>query len=108
MSWLGGALTVIGLLLALVGVVGMLRLEDVYLRVQAASLGSLGVTAILLASVATGDGGIIARALLVATFLVVSTPVATHAVARAAWQRREKLLSKEGWDETGRLADPPR
>ena len=108
MSWLGGLVVVVGLVLALAAVVGLVRLEDVYQRVQAASLGYLGVTAILLASVATGDGKIIARALLVATFLLLSSPVAAHAIARAAWLRRQALRSKEAWDETGDLADPPR
>jgi len=107
-SWLGGLVVVVGLVLALAAVVGLVRLEDVYQRVQAASLGYLGVTAILLASVATGDGKIIARALLVATFLLLSSPVAAHAIARAAWLRRQALRSKEAWDETGDLADPPR
>lgn len=107
MSWLGGSLVVLGLLLALAAAVGLVRLPDVYLRVQASALGALGVTAILLGSVGTGDGRMIARALLVATFLLLSSPVATHAIARAAWQRRQKLCSGGAWDETGRLAAPP-
>ncbi|HWV38524.1 MAG TPA: monovalent cation/H(+) antiporter subunit G [Vulgatibacter sp.] len=107
MSWVGILLVIVGLLLALVAAAGLLRLQDVYLRLQAASVGAIGVTSILLASLGTGNGRIIVRALLVATFLVLASPVSSHAIARAAWLRREKLGSKGGWDETGTLADPP-
>ncbi len=43
--------------------------------------------AFLVASMATGDGPIIARAALVAIFLVLTTPVGAHAVAKAAFLR---------------------
>jgi len=104
---LGAALVIVGLLLALIAAAGLLRLQDIYLRVQAASVGSLGVVAILLASVGTGNGRIITRALLVATFLLLASPVSAHAITRAAWLRRVKLRSGGRWDETGTLAKPP-
>lgn len=108
MSWLAVALVIVGLVLALIASAGLLRLPDLYLRVQAASVGALGVVAILFASVGTGNARIITRAMLVATFLLLASPVSAHAITRAAWLRRQELRSKDGWDETGTLADPPR
>jgi multicomponent Na+:H+ antiporter subunit G len=68
--------------------IGTVRFDDVYVRLHAASKAVvLGVVAVLVASLATRDGTTIARALLVAAFLLFTTPVATHAIGRAQWLR---------------------
>jgi multicomponent Na+:H+ antiporter subunit G len=78
-------LLVVGLLVMTVGVVGMFRMPDIYLQLHAASKAVvLGVVAIAVASVETGDLAIIARAALISAFLLLTTPVAAHAIARAA------------------------
>lgn len=46
----------------------------------------LGVVALVVASAATRDATIIGRPLLVGVFLLVTTPVAAHVVARAAYE----------------------
>ena len=85
-GWLlyaGDALALGGTAALTLAVLGVLRFGDVRARIHAASTGAaLGVVPVLLASLGTGRGGLIARALLVAIFLMVTTPIGSHAVMR--------------------------
>lgn len=78
----------LGLFVVTIGLLGAVRHGDVYVRLHAASKAVvLGVVLVLLASAATGDGPTIARAVLISGFLLLTTPVSTHAIARAQWAR---------------------
>ena len=82
------ALTGLALVVMTLGVVGLFRMPDLYLRLHAASKAVvLGVATIAAAVAITGDAGTLARAALVAAALLVTSPAGTHAVARAAYRR---------------------
>jgi multicomponent Na+:H+ antiporter subunit G len=80
---------VIGLGFTLPGAVGILRMPDVYSRIQCSSKTvTMGALPVLIALV-VGMGPISSygsRALLVAVLLLVLNPVASHALARAAYK----------------------
>jgi multicomponent Na+:H+ antiporter subunit G len=96
------ALVLLGLVVCTIGVVGLFRMPDVYCQLHAAAKAVfLGVAAFLLAAVATGDGAVIARVVLIVVLLVLTTPVAAHMIARAAWRRGEHLLPDGALDESG-------
>lgn len=93
-------LTLLGLAVLTVGVYGILRLPDAYTQLHAASkAGSGGVVALLTAAALQGDGATAARAALVVALLVLTTPVAAHAVARAARRCGEPMRSPDAVDE---------
>jgi multicomponent Na+:H+ antiporter subunit G len=83
------ALAAIGLAFSLSGAVGILRMPDVYSRIQCSSKTiTMGALPVLLALV-VGEGAIStygSRALLVAGLLLVVNPAASHALARAAYK----------------------
>ncbi|MDO8188802.1 monovalent cation/H(+) antiporter subunit G [Conexibacter sp. JD483] len=84
----GVALVALGIVTIAITVYGVVRMKGLYSRLQAASKASmLGAVAILAASIGTRDGAIIARATIVALFLLLTTPVAAHAIAQAAYRR---------------------
>jgi multicomponent Na+:H+ antiporter subunit G len=97
-------LCVIGLSFALSGAVGILRMPDVYTRIQCSSKTiTMGALPMLIAlAVAKGPltayGG---RALLVGFLLLVLNPAASHALARAAYKTGVPM-----W--RGSVADEPR
>lgn len=98
------ALVLLGLLVTTLGVLGMFRMPDVYTELHAASKAVvLGVVAFLVASVAARDAAVTSRALLIAVFLILTTPVGAHVIARAAWTRREPMRTPGAIDESGRL-----
>jgi multicomponent Na+:H+ antiporter subunit G len=94
-------LTIFGLAILTVGVYGVLRMPDVYTQLHAASkAGFLGVVALLLSATLDGDGAIIARAVLITALLAVTTPVAAHAIGRAAHRRKEAMRTPGAVDES--------
>lgn len=95
-SFVRNVLTVImlagGLFFVLAGAVGVIRLPDFYTRLHAAGMtDTLGAELILFGLILQADGWqVIAKLLLVAFFLFVTSPTATHAVAHAAYKAGEK------------------
>lgn len=87
--WITAVLSGIGLFFSLTGALGIVRMPDLYSRIQCSSktitLGALP----LLAGLAAAEGPLTAygsRALLVAFLLLLVNPAATHALARAAYK----------------------
>ncbi len=88
--YLADALVVLGVVVVSLGVYGLVRMPDIYLQLHAASKSVLlGVIAFALASIVTGESGIIFRVLLIAVLLLLTTPVAAHSIARAAYRSGE-------------------
>lgn len=83
-----------GLLFVLAGTIGVLRLPDFYTRLHAAGMtDTLGAELILLALIFQADNlQMVLKLLLVAFFLFVTSPTATHAVAHAAYRAGLKPL----------------
>lgn len=102
LSIAAGVLLVLGLVVLTLAVVGIYRMPDVYTEIQATAKGAaLGLVALVLAALLTGDGPIIARAVLIAAFLVVTAPLAAHALARAAYLSHEPMYQGEEEDASG-------
>ena len=96
------ALVVLGLLVMTVGVYGVIRMPDTYTQLHASSKAVfLGVIALVAASVGTKEPAVISRGILIAVFLLVTTPVAAHVIARAAYLREERMESPGAVDESG-------
>lgn len=94
---LGVALIAIGVVTTAATAIGVVRMKGLYPRLQAASKTSaLGAIAILAASVATRDGATIARAFLVAVFVLLTAPVSAHAIGRSAYLRDREAAAREG------------
>jgi multicomponent Na+:H+ antiporter subunit G len=80
---------------------GLLRLQDVYLRMHAATkAGTLGAGLILVGvAVHFGELGIDIRALLAIAFLVITAPVAAHMIGRTAYRSRVAMWEGSTVDE---------
>ena len=81
-----------GLVFVLAGTIGVIRLPDFFTRLHAAGMtDTLGAELILFGLIVQADGWqMIAKLLLVAFFLFVTSPTATHAIAHAAYRAGEK------------------
>lgn len=97
-------LAAIGLFFSLSAGLGLLRLPDVYSRIQAAGKAvTMGALPVLIALViAEGPmSSYASRALIVAVLLLVVNPAAGHAIARAAYKVGVPMWS-------GAVVDEPR
>jgi monovalent cation/proton antiporter MnhG/PhaG subunit len=84
----GAALLLLGLTLMTISLYGVLRLPDTYSQLHAQGLATgPGVIAVLASSVATENATIITFAVLAIAFVVLTSPVSGHAIARAARHR---------------------
>lgn len=82
------ALLSTGLLLTTVALYGLLRMPEILHQVHPAGLVTgPAVILILLASIATGKGETITSAALVIMFILITSPLSTHAIAQAALHR---------------------
>jgi len=85
------AMLVVGGVFSLVGVVGMLRFPDFYMRLHAPTKATtLGVGGLLLASMAWNfaRGNFLPHELLITLFLFVTAPVSANLLAKAALHLR--------------------
>ena len=103
--WLAGSA------FALLAAIGVLRMPDVFTRMQASAKAStLGVGCLLVgAALQMGDLGSYIRAASIAAFVLLTTPVAGHVIARAAYFADVPLWKGTVLDERKRdLADDSR
>jgi multicomponent Na+:H+ antiporter subunit G len=86
----------LGILFLLLGAVGILRFPDCYTRMHAAgkcdTLGSLLVVGGL--AIHHGMSLESAKILFIAVFILLTSPTATHAIARAALRNKLPLWTK--------------
>jgi multicomponent K+:H+ antiporter subunit G len=85
------AFVLIGAGLALIGSFGLLRLRTFYQRVHAPTLGTtLGIGSVLIASMiffSASQTRLVVHEILIAAFMVLTTPIALTMLARAALYR---------------------
>ncbi len=91
---------IIGLLFDVLGCIGLVRLPDVYNRLQASTkcvtLGTCGIMFGVFLLEGFTEGGM--KALLIILFLLLTAPTAAHALARAAYKSGIKLWNKSSVD----------
>jgi len=82
----GFFLLLIGVLFDLFGCIGLVRLPDIYNRLQAATkCVTLGTCLILIGSaLVIGSAAIVFKSLLFIIFLLITSPAAAHALAKAS------------------------
>lgn len=92
---IGLILLIVGISFDVVGCIGLVRLPDIYNRLQAATkCVTLGTCMILLSVVFyTGIGPISMKALMCIWFVLMTSPTGAHAIARAAHRSGIRL-----WD----------
>jgi multicomponent Na+:H+ antiporter subunit G len=97
------AALLVGTFFTLVSCVGLLRLPDVFCRMHAAGkAGTLGVCLVIVATMiyfATIDVSVVVRGALAIWFQLLTTPAATHLLARASYLTEYPLSERTAVDE---------
>jgi multicomponent Na+:H+ antiporter subunit G len=106
MAWLAGGLALIGATLVLLAAIGIIRMPDLFTRMQAATKASTLGLGCLLAAVAIeiADFSSVVRALSIGAFVMLTSPVSNHVIARAAYLARVPLWEGtlvDEWREDG-------
>src|SRR5687767_12385509 len=96
--WIGGSL------FALLAAIGVLRMPDVFTRMQASTKAStLGLGCLLAgAALQLGDFASFIRVASIGAFILLTTSVAAHVIARASYLADVPLWDGTALDERGR------
>ena len=102
-------LLLVGVFLALVAAVGLVRLPDVLSRMHAATKpATLGLLLITVgAAMRMQDAGDAVKLLLVAAFQFLTAPVAAHMIGRAAYRSGAGALDELVVDDLRDVSAPP-
>ena len=91
-------LLILGGLFVLVGSIGLLRLQDLYVRLHAPTKATtLGLGTILIGSMVYmyhQQGSVSINELLITLFLVITAPVTAHILAKAAMHSQVEILDR--------------
>jgi len=103
----GFVLLAIGGACQVIGSIGLLRFPDLYTRLHASTVIVVGgvVTAILGTSILGGLNTFTLKGVLIALFLFITSPVTSHAIARAAHRSGVKLWKKSVVDKLKEAKD---
>ncbi|MBY0756155.1 monovalent cation/H(+) antiporter subunit G [Clostridium sardiniense] len=101
-----GALIIIGMFFIIAGVIGIFKFKDVFCRLQASTnISTLGAMSILIACSIYGfsnnDISLGMKCIIITIFLLITNPVASHAMTRAAYKKEAKLCDETICDEYG-------
>lgn len=91
----------LGIILMMVAGIGLLRMPDLLTRMHASSkAGTLGAALVLLAvALHFGDAAVTVRVVVVCAFLLLTAPIASHVIARAAYRVGVPLSDETVVDE---------
>jgi multicomponent Na+:H+ antiporter subunit G len=99
----GYILIIIGILFDISGCIGLVRLPDVYNRLQASTKCVTLGTILLLVGVAliSKVPALDAKAIICAVFILITSPTAAHAIAKGAYASGVKLWENSVVDKYG-------
>lgn len=92
-------LFVIGIFFTFAGVIGMIRMPDTFCRLQSSTnIATMGAIPIAVAcsiyAFATSNTSLGIKSLVIVFFLIVTNPVASHAMAKAAYKDKAEFTKE--------------
>lgn len=92
------------------GIIGILRMPDVYTKLHGSSKSVfLGVVLLCISSSVIATPAMNMRLILIALLVVITTPLSSHVIGRAAYLMHEQMETPGAVDESHTLLedDPP-
>jgi multicomponent Na+:H+ antiporter subunit G len=107
-AWIGGGIVVVGGVFMVIGALGLVRMPDVFTRMHAASVAdTFGAPLVLLGLVLFAGFSLVSvKLVLLVLFIALTSPAATHAVARAALHAGVRPLDRSGKPIENAEAEP--
>ncbi|MGP1272036.1 MAG: monovalent cation/H(+) antiporter subunit G [Phycisphaerales bacterium] len=107
-DWAVTVLVFVGSAASLLAAIGIVRMPDLYTRMQSATkAGTLGVACVAAAAgVHFGTAGPAVQAVLAVLFLFATAPIASHLIARAAYGQGVPLWKQTTRNDLSELSEP--
>jgi len=101
---IGTVITTIGTLFLFLGSLGLLRLPDVYNRLQAGTKCTTLGAFLTIIGVGIMQPGWLPKTLVIAFFILITNPISNHALGRASRKSGVPLCDKSVVDKAGEFA----
>jgi len=101
MAWLrdvGAVLTLLGAMFLFLGALGIVRMPDLYNRMQAGTKATTLGNILTLTGLGLLEPAWLPKIVLIILFVLVTNPVSSHALARAAYKHGEPLTPRTVMD----------
>lgn len=106
-AYMFDALVILGVVVMTLGIIGIIRMPDLYTKLHGASKAVfLGVIVLAISGMVIADGSIVARLVLISVSLLITTPVASHVLGRAGYVMHERMDTPGAIDESGTVPTP--
>ncbi|MDQ3541061.1 MAG: monovalent cation/H(+) antiporter subunit G [Chloroflexota bacterium] len=103
-AYMFDALVILGVVVMTLGIIGIIRMPDLYTKLHGASKAVfLGVIVLAISGMVIADGSIVARLVLISLTLLITTPVASHVLGRAGYLMHERMDTPGAIDESGSI-----
>ncbi|OYT15470.1 MAG: hypothetical protein B7C24_12905 [Bacteroidetes bacterium 4572_77] len=99
MELIGGIITFLGAIFLFLGSLGILRMPDVYNRMQAGTKATTLGSILFFMGICFMESQWIGKLVLLILFIIFTNPVSSHALARAAHKAGIKLADQSVMDE---------
>jgi len=100
MNTFGIVITGLGTIFLVLGNLGVLRLPDVYNRIQAGTKATTLGAFLTIIGVGMMEPAFFWKTLLIALFILATNPISSHAIARASYKSGVTLCDKSVVDKT--------
>jgi multicomponent Na+:H+ antiporter subunit G len=109
LDWLAAVSIGVGVIFSVLAAVGILRMPDFYMRLQATTKSAtLGVACLAIAAgMSFDDAAVTTKAVLVIAFLFLTAPVAAHVIGRAAYATGVPMWERTLFDEMAGMVEHP-
>lgn len=110
MAWLslvGAVIVLIGAIFMLLASIGIVRMPDVYNRIQAGTKASTLGVVLALVGLGLYEPGWLPKLAVIALFVLLTNPLSSHALARAAHAAGVPLAAGTVRDELAEFRAPP-
>lgn len=94
---------IVSLLVMTLGIIGIIRMPDIYTKLHGASKSVfLGVVVLSLSATVVAEKEMVYRVILLILLVLVTTPIASHVIGRAAFIMDERMVTPDAVDESSR------
>lgn len=109
-NWIIIGFFAVGIFFTFAGVLGMLRMPDTYCRLQSSTnIATMGVLPIIIGcsiyGFYTGNNSIGIKSVVIGIFLIITNPIASHAMTKMAYKCGAKLCESTHTDQYGGEVD---
>jgi multicomponent Na+:H+ antiporter subunit G len=101
MALIGAIITLLGAVFIFLGALGIMRMPDVYNRMQAGTKATTLGSMLSLLGIGLAMPGWLPKLILLIVFIIITNPISSHALARAAHHSGIKLTRKSIRDDFG-------